>query len=131
MHEHSRRQGRSLRLSGALVSLLLLTSLPLFAHHGWGGYRSEDFQITGIVESPVTVSGPHASLKIRVEGQVWNVVLAPPARTERAGLKAGMIPIGAEVTAYGHRHRDQKTLEIKTERLRWNDRLFNVYPDRT
>jgi hypothetical protein len=42
-----------------------------------------------------------------------------------------VIPVGAQVTAYGHRHRDEKTLEIKTERLRWNDRVFNVYPDRT
>ena len=47
-----------------------------------------------------------------------------------AGLKAGMIPVGERVTAYGHRHKNPKTLEIKTERLRWNDRVFNVYPDR-
>jgi Family of unknown function (DUF6152) len=115
----------------AVVALLALTWTPLFAHHGWDGYRTDDFEITGVVESPLSVAGPHAALKIRVEGQVWNVVLAPPARTERAGLKADVIPVGAQVTAYGHRHRDEKTLEIKTERLRWNDRVFNVYPDRT
>ena len=115
----------------AAIALLALTWTPLAAHHGWEGYRTDDFEIVGVVESPVSVAGPHASLKIRVDGQLWNVVLAPPARTERAGLKAGVIPVGAQVTAYGHRHRDEKTLEIKTERLRWNDRLFNVYPDRT
>ena len=37
----------------------------------------------------------------------------------------------ATVTAYGHRHKDPKTLEVKTERLRWNDKLFNVYPERS
>jgi len=31
---------------------------------------------------------------------------------------------------HGHRHRDPKVLEIKAERLTWNDRIFNVYPDR-
>lgn len=129
MHEPARNR-RGLAIGGTLVALLLFTHL-VGAHHGWQGYRSEDFEITGIVESSVSVAGPHASLKIRVDGAVWNVVLAPPPRTERAGLKAGMIPVGETVTAYGHRHRDPKTLEIKTERLRWKDRLFNVYPDRT
>lgn len=123
--------GRTLALVGALVTLVLLTLTPVEAHHGWEGYRSEDFEITGVVESPVSLAGPHASLKIRVDGQLWNVVLAPPPRTERAGLKNGMVPVGDTVTAYGHRHKSEKTLEIKTERLRWNGRLFNVYPDRS
>ena len=85
----------------------------------------------GTVETPVSLSGPHASLRIKADGQLWNVVLAPPPRTERAGLKTGMIPAGETVTAYGHRHKDPKTFEVKTERLRWKDKLFNVYPDRS
>ena len=104
---------------------------PAWAHHGWEGYRTEDFEITGTVDTPVSLSGPHASLKIKADGQVWNVVLAPPPRTARAGLKEGMIPVGATVTAYGHRHKDAKVFEVKTERLRWNDKLFNVYPERS
>ncbi|MGE3179186.1 MAG: DUF6152 family protein [Vicinamibacterales bacterium] len=115
----------------ALAAALLAAGSPALAHHGWGGYQDQEFEISGIVESPVSVAGPHASLKIRVDGRLWNVVLAPPPRTESAGLKAGTIPVGAQVTAYGHRHRDPKTFEIKTERLRWKERLFNVYPDRT
>ena len=125
-HSYSRR----LWLASALAAVVSVGGSAL-AHHGWEGYRSEDFEITGTVEATVSTSGPHASLKIRAEGQVWNVVLAPPPRTERAGLKAGLIPVGETVTAYGHRHKDQKTFEIKTERLRWKDRLFNVYPERS
>ena len=131
MHERDTIvRGRSMCAAAALV-ILFLAWVPLEAHHGWEGYRSEDFEITGIVESTVSVAGPHASLKILVDGQVWNVVLAPPPRTQAAGLKAGMIPVGETVTAYGHRHKNPKTFEIKTERLRWDGRLFNVYPDRT
>ena len=123
-------RGRHWAVAAALV--FVASWWPaLSAHHGWEGYLRADFEITGTVESSVTTAGAHASLKLNVDGQLWNVVLAPPARTERAGLKSGMIPVGATVTAYGHRHRDPKTLEIKTERLRWNERLFNVYPDRT
>ena len=57
-------------------------------------------------------------------------MLAPPAATIRAGLTAEVIPVGAQVTAHGHRHSDPKRLEIKTERVTWNGRVFNVYPDR-
>jgi hypothetical protein len=105
--------------------------LPASAHHGWGGYLDEDFQLSGTVESPVSLAGPHATMKIRADNQVWDVTLSPPARTERAGLKEGVIPVGAKVTVFGHRHRDPKRFEIKTERVNWNGRLFNVYPDRS
>jgi hypothetical protein len=121
------------RLASLLIACFAVTVLtpPIGAHHGWAGYLNEDFQISGTVESPVSVAGAHASMKIRVKDEVWDVVLAPPARTERAGLKPGVIPVGAQVTAFGHRHRDPKKLEIKTERVSWNGRLFNVYPDRS
>jgi len=76
------------------------------------------------------MAGPHASLKVNAEGHVWDVVLAPPARSEAAGLKEGLIPVGAKVTVHGQRHRDPKKFEIKTTRLTWNGRVFNVYPDR-
>ena len=119
-------------LISTLLTAVLLSWTAAGAHHGWEGYRTEEFEISGVTESPLSLAGPHASLKLRAaDGLVWNVVLAPAPRTERAGLKTGMIPAGANITAYGHRHKDPKTLEIKTERLRWNNRLFNVYPDRT
>ena len=122
---------RGLTVGGALVVALFLTILPASAHHGWGGYQDEDFQISGTVESPVSLAGPHATMKIRADNQVWDITLSPPARTERAGLKEGVIPVGAKVTVFGHRHRDPKRFEVKTERVSWNGRLFNVYPDRS
>jgi uncharacterized protein DUF6152 len=122
---------RSLTVGGALVLALFLSILPASAHHGWGGYGDEDFQISGTVESPVSLAGPHATMKIKVDNQVWDITLSPPARTERAGLKEGVIPVGAKVTVFGHRHRDPKRFEVKTERVSWNGRMFNVYPDRS
>ena len=123
--------GRGFLVGGAIILALCLSILPLSAHHGWGGYLDEDFQLSGTVESPVSLAGPHATMKIRAENQVWDITLSPPARTERAGLKEGVIPVGARVTVFGHRHRDPKRFEIKTERVNWNGRLFNVYPDRS
>ena len=119
-------------VSGVLVLAMLCAAMPASGHHGWGGYLDQTTDISGTVESPVSLAGPHATMKIRAgDGQVWDVVLAPPARTERAGLKEGMIPLGAQVTVHGNRHRDPKRLEIKTSRLTWNGQTFNVYPDRS
>lgn len=117
-------------LAGLTFAAAMLVGSAAVAHHGWGGYLETQFEITGTVETPVSLAGPHATMRMRVDGQVWDVVLAPSARTERAGLKEGIIPVGAQVTASGHRHRDAKKLEIKTERVTWNGRVFNVYPDR-
>lgn len=129
---HRHRFARLATIAAFVIGAAVITSHPVLAHHGWGGYLDQEFEISGTVESPVSVAGPHASVKIKAsDGQVWNVLLAPPPRTESAGLKADTLPVGAQVTAYGHRHRDPKTFEVKTERLRWKDRLFNVYPDRT
>ena len=114
------------------ILALSLSAFPASAHHGWGGNLDEEFEFTGTVETPVSLAGPHATMKVRAsDGKVWDVTLAPPARTARAGLKESTIPVGATVTIHGHRNRDAKRFEVKTERVIWNGRTFNVYPDRT
>ncbi len=109
---------------------ITLSVFPALAHHGWSGYGEEEFELKGTVERGVSLAGPHATMKIRADGKVWDITLAPPARTDAAGLKEGVIPVGAEVTIQGHRSKDPKRLEVKTERVIWKDRTFNVYPDR-
>ena len=119
-------------MTAAIAVGCLLFALPVAAHHGWSNYGTEEFSLTGTLDTPVSLSGPHATMKIKDDkGQVWNIVLSAGNRVTAAGLKEGMIPAGATVTAEGHRHRDAKTLEVKTERVKWNGRTFNVYPDRT
>lgn len=121
----------SLCISVSILALSL-SAPPASAHHGWGGNLDAEFEISGTVVSGVSLAGPHATMKIRdANGQVWDLTLAPPARTEHAGLKEGIIPVGATVMIHGHRNRDPKKFEIKTERVTWNSRVFNVYPDRT
>ena len=121
------------RLSLCISSCILaisISALPTWAHHGWAGNSDEEFELTGTVETGVSLAGPHATMKVRADGKIWDITLAPPARTERAGLKEGIIPVGATVTIHGHRNRDPKRFEVKTERVIWNGRTFNVYPDR-
>lgn len=113
-----------------LLALAMITAVPAGAHHGWAGYAEEEFEIAGTVETPVALAGPHGTMKIKVDGQIWDITLAPPARVQGAGLRETTIPIGAKVTIRGHRHRDPKRFEVKTERVIYQGKLYNVYPDR-
>jgi hypothetical protein len=119
---------RTMPVTAVIVAVLF--AAPLAAHHGWGGNDAAEFELSGIVEAPVSLAGPHATMKIRASGQVWDITLAPPARTERAGLRPGTIPVGAQVTVHGHRNLDAKRFEMKTERVTYNGKVYNVYPDR-
>lgn len=116
----------------AILSILAMsfTIESAWAHHGWAGNEGEQFELTGTVVKAVSLAGPHANFQIRAEGKVWEITLAPPARTERAGLKEDTIPVGAEVTVSGHRSADTTRFEIKTERVTYQGKLYNVYPDR-
>jgi Family of unknown function (DUF6152) len=126
------RSGLCLRLGVGLCALVAIFAFPALAHHGWSGNSDKEFEISGTVETGVSLAGPHATMKLKDEkGQVWDLTLAPPARTADAGLKEGVIPVGAKVTIHGHRNLDPKKYEIKTERVIWNGKTFNVYPDRT
>lgn len=118
-----------LSLIGGLAALILAT-LPVSAHHGWSG-NSEHMTLSGTVVSPVSLSGPHATMQIRdADGKVWDITLAPAPRTHRAGLEEDTIPEGAQVTLRGQRNADPDRYEMKTRQVVWNDREFNVYPPR-
>jgi hypothetical protein len=117
------------RAAAALVLTLALGAPAALAHHGWSGYLDEDFVLVGVVEA-VDLGNPHGRLDVRADGQVWNVVLGPPSRNQRAGISDGVIQVGDTVTAYGHRHLDPDRLEMKTERLEVGEQVYEIYPNR-
>jgi hypothetical protein len=117
-------------LSAGILGLSLVATQAL-AHHGWAGQGTEAFTLKGTVAKSVSLSGPHATMQVKDEkGQVWDLTLAPPPRTKNAGLEDGMIPVGSEVTILGKRNLDPKKFEVKTERVTWNGKNYDVYPDR-
>jgi hypothetical protein len=122
----------SVAIRSLMAAALFFTLSPIIsAHHGWGGYETKEFEISGAVDTPLKLSGPHATMKITVDGQVWALTLAPPNQTVKSGLRDAKIPVGATITAHGHRSVDPKNFEIKTERITYNGKTYNVYPDRT
>jgi hypothetical protein len=116
----------------AVAAAALMTPRIVSAHHGWGGYLDAEFEISGTVSTPVSLAGPHATMKITgTDGHEWLLTLAPPPRTSAAGLKDGSLPVGTKVTAHGHRARENNRYEVKTERITVDGKTYNVYPDRT
>lgn len=117
-------------LIGAALALALAAP-PASGHHGWGGQGGDVFELTGTLQAAVSLAGPHATMRIVDKGgQVWDITLASPAATERAGLKEGIIPVGALVTIRGKRSSDPKRFEVKTERVTYAGKNYDVYPDR-
>ena len=112
------------------LAAFVLAALPAAAHHGWGGNLQEEFELSGTVEQPVSLAGPHATMKVRAQGQLWDITLAPPARAARSGLAEGLIPVGATVTVRGNKNRDASRHEMKTIMVRYGERQFDVYPER-
>jgi hypothetical protein len=122
---------RSISTTLTAAAFALALSAPVVAHHGWSGNLDEEFTLSGVVHTAVSLGGPHATMKVRADdGQVWDITLAPGPRTSQAGLKEDIIPVGAKVTVVGHRNRDPKRFEIKTEKVTFNGKTFNVYAER-
>lgn len=119
----------TLALSLALLALAA-GALPAIAHHGWSGQSDSQIEVSGTVYTPVKLSNPHASMQVMSNGQVWDVTLAPPARTEGAGLTPAALAVGAPVTVRGNRNTDPKRFEIKTVRVASGGKNYDVYPDR-
>lgn len=120
---------RRFRPSLAVLAGALALALPAWAHHGWADYQTEESEVSGVVQS-VELGAPHGLIKVKAANGVWDVMLAPPAAIQRAGLERSALPAGTQVTARGHRHNDPARLEIKTERLVVGTRTHNLYPAR-
>ena len=119
---------RAMLSAGLLMSALIVS--PAFAHHGWGGQEEAITTLNGTVVQGVSLAGPHATMKIKAGNDVWDLTLAPPARTASSGLKEGLIPVGAAVTVRGNRNSDHNRHEMKTITVKHGSTAYHVYPDR-
>ena len=111
-----------------LVTLAMISAVPTIAHHGWAGYAEEEFEISGTLETQVALAGPHGTMKIKVDNQIWDITLSPPVRVQGAGRPANRFlwaqSNGARSSSSDRSGRGEDTarhLQRKT---------FNCYPDR-
>jgi len=115
--------------SVTIASFATFLSGIAFAHHGWSWYGDSDFSLSGTVIA-THFGNPHDRLTIEADGREWNLVLSPPQRSRRAGFDDTEVTVGDSVTAFGHRHRDSATFEMKTERIKVDQSTYDLYPNR-
>lgn len=103
-------------LPAAAFAAVLVSAGVALAHHGWSSYDADKVMkpTTQVVES--RWGSPHGSLVLTLEGQRWDVVLAPVSRMETRGLTAQDIAVGRTVTVEGYPRRDG-TREMRVERI--------------
>ena len=109
------RCARSLRVAACAFAGLVAGS-GASAHHGWGGYEAGNvLNVAGVIEA-ASYENPHGELRLRAEGKVWQVILAPPSRMQNRGLSPDMLKPGRAVTVEGYQHKTD-TAEMRAERI--------------
>ena len=113
------------------MALALLAAMPVvaFAHHGWAWTEDQESRLAGTIEQ-ISLGNPHAHLKLRNEKGVWEVDLAPPSATERAGFVANSAAVGDKASVTGHRSKDPSELVFKAETITVKGKTYDVYPNR-
>src|SRR5215475_3193785 len=98
------------------VSAVMLTSIPLLAHHSFAAQydRNKPNTITGPV-TKVDWINPHARFFVEVKDQSgkiinWEVELGPPAMLMRNGWTRNSLKIGETVTVNGFVAKDGSNL---------------------
>ena len=116
-----------MRTAGSALALCVATAA--MAHHGWAWTEDEETQMSGKLEK-IYLGNPHAHVELRNAQGLWEVDLAPPGPTERAGFIKGVADVGDTAIVTGHRSKDAKELMFKAETITVNGKTYDVYPNR-
>ncbi|MCB8838379.1 DUF6152 family protein [Aurantimonas sp. VKM B-3413] len=116
-------------LLAAAAFALILGPVAALAHHGWAWTEDEESRLAGTIRS-IELGNPHAHLEVETSDGVWQVDLAPPYATERAGFVEGAAKVGDEASFTGHRSRDQSERAFKAETITVGGKTYDVYPRR-
>lgn len=104
------------RIWATFGALALALSTAALAHHGWSSYDdSKTLNLTGVIRES-GYENPHGFVRLETPDKTWLVVLAPPSRMERRGLKREALAVGTTATVVGYPSR-QDPNEMRAERI--------------
>lgn len=111
------------------AAVMLAAGTAAYAHHGWSWTQDGFFELRGRITA-IYIGNPHATLDVDAKGEAWRVEMAPPSRTIAAGFTEEVAKVGDDVTAIGHRSRDESEKRMKAVRIIVGGKTYDVYPDR-
>jgi hypothetical protein len=117
---------RTLYRAAVAATALTFGTTAAFAHHGWAWTSAETFILSGEIVS-IYLGNPHAHLQVQTAEGLWEIDLAPPARTLQAGFVEGVAAIGDSVILIGQRAIALNQLAMKAKRVTVNGMSYNVY----
>ncbi len=112
-----------------LAAACVVAAGAAHAHHGWAWTEDQESRLSGTIEA-ISLGNPHAHVTLRNDQGLWEVDLAPPSATERAGFIAGSAAVGDKASVTGHRSKDPKELVFKAETITVKGKTYDVYPGR-
>jgi hypothetical protein len=126
----NRRMNRRRALQLTVVGVLAGASLPARAHHGWSWAEDAQTELKGTVRS-VSMAPPHPSLQVAAaDGVLWQIDLANPNQTDRAGFTATSAKPGDAIVVLGNRHMDKTKMLMKAVRITVAGKTYDLYPER-
>lgn len=114
-------------LAGACLSIAV--PVAAIAHHGWAWTEEQESRLDGTI-TEISFGNPHSHLEIENAEGTWEVDLAPPYASERAGFVEGVASVGDEASFTGHRSKDASEMLFKAETITVNGKTYDVYPRR-
>ena len=109
--------------------ILILSSIPAMAHHGWGWATDQEFEITGTIVAK-RLGNPHGEVTLNVDGKEWLIEVGQPWRNQRTGLTDELLSEGREITVHGNKSAKPDERRVKAERIGIDGKDYNLYPDR-
>lgn len=113
----------------ALALAVLTVARPAMAHHGWRWTTGRNLRLSGLIAS-ARLGNPHGVLRVDAEGDQWTVEIGQPWRNERAGLQDGDFATGREIVIEGEPSANLEDRLLKAERIWFDGRLHDLYPER-
>ena len=106
--------------------LLLLASMPVFAHHS-GTMFDDDKEMTWVgVVKEFQYTNPHSWLIVDVTNEdgtvtTWGFEAEGPSRIRQSGIRKGDFPPGTKITITGHPMKDGRPAAAWTRAVREKD----------
>lgn len=120
---------RTLRLGATGLAAGLLMAGAAWAHHGWSWAEGEQTKLSGTIQE-ISFAPPHPSLVVKADSGVWQIDLANPSQTQRAGFVPGSAKVGDAITILGNRNQDRNQKHMKAVRITVSGKTYDLYPER-
>ncbi|MCA0200260.1 MAG: hypothetical protein LCH56_05400 [Proteobacteria bacterium] len=122
------------RFSRPAAAFVLAAALTIgtaaYAHHGWEWAEETQTTLEGTIRE-IYIGPPHPTLKVETaKDGLWQIDLANPSQTARAGFAEGSARPGHKIVILGNRSTQKDQKLMKAVKITVEGKDFLLYPER-